>query len=132
MNRVIELGAQDVGTLGRRTPPLRARNRHNSLTRHTQVLCGNSNVGLFPHDLEYGDVKIEKVFFGISQSVSSPASYVSASPSTARSIWRRVLRADLGGDEAPFTDDLVAMRRGRRRGERPCMQLGAVHTGPSS
>ena len=86
----------------------------NSLTRAVHTLrysCGNSNVGLFPHALEYGDVKIEKVFFGISQSVSSPASYVSSvtvdgALNLAVAYCEPIWAAD---EAAKFTDDLVAI-----------------------
>ena len=98
-----------------RTPPRDSArdSRRNSLRRlrTRRYSCGNSNVGLFPHALEYGDVKIEKVFFGISQSVSSPASYVSSvtvdgALNLAVAYCEPIWAAD---EAAKFTDDLVAI-----------------------
>ena len=60
MNRVVELGAQDKTTLGR------------------AYSCASSNVGRWAHPTVYGDLSLEGVHFGISQSVSAPAISVSS------------------------------------------------------
>merc|ERR1712113_193531 len=60
MNRVVELGAQDRGTLGR------------------AYSAGVSNVGVYAHSTTHGDMRLKKLFFGISQSVSAPAISTSA------------------------------------------------------
>jgi len=59
MNRVVELGAQDRTTLGR------------------AYSCGTSNAGVFAHDEVYDGLKLEAIYFGISQSVSAPSISVS-------------------------------------------------------
>eukprot|EP00326_Haptolina_ericina_P011639 CAMPEP_0181210280 /NCGR_PEP_ID=MMETSP1096-20121128/23141_1 /TAXON_ID=156174 ORGANISM="Chrysochromulina ericina, Strain CCMP281" /NCGR_SAMPLE_ID=MMETSP1096 /ASSEMBLY_ACC=CAM_ASM_000453 /LENGTH=111 /DNA_ID=CAMNT_0023301549 /DNA_START=47 /DNA_END=382 /DNA_ORIENTATION=- len=60
MNRVVELGSQDRATLGR------------------AYSAGVSNVGVFAHPTTYGDIQLSRLFFGISNSVSSPAISLSA------------------------------------------------------
>lgn len=60
MNRVVELGSQDRSTLGR------------------AYSAGVSNVGRYAHETVYGDLHLERIHFGISQSVSSPAISTSA------------------------------------------------------
>eukprot|EP00316_Scyphosphaera_apsteinii_P023573 CAMPEP_0119307144 /NCGR_PEP_ID=MMETSP1333-20130426/7714_1 /TAXON_ID=418940 /ORGANISM="Scyphosphaera apsteinii, Strain RCC1455" /LENGTH=596 /DNA_ID=CAMNT_0007310617 /DNA_START=320 /DNA_END=2110 /DNA_ORIENTATION=- len=60
MNRVVELGAQDRGTLGR------------------AYSAGVSNVGVFAHSTTHGDIRLAQLHFGISQSVSAPAISTSA------------------------------------------------------
>ena len=60
MNRVVELGSQDRATLGR------------------AYSAGVSNVGVYAHDLTHGDISINSVYFGISQTVSAPAISTSA------------------------------------------------------
>jgi len=60
MNRVVELGSQDRATLGR------------------AYSAGVSNVGVFAHPTSYGDLTLDRLHFGISQTVSAPAISVSS------------------------------------------------------
>lgn len=60
MNRIVELSAQDRSTLGR------------------AYSCGNSNVGVYPHDAQYGDMKLRAIYFGISNTVSGTGISVSS------------------------------------------------------
>ena len=60
MNRVVELGSQDRATLGR------------------AYSAGVSNVGVYAHDIDHGDLALRRVYFGISQTVSAPAVSTSA------------------------------------------------------
>ena len=65
MNRVVELGSQDRATLGR------------------AYSAGVSNVGVYAHPMAYGDpqaggLRLSRLHFGISQTVSAPAISTSA------------------------------------------------------
>jgi len=60
MNRVVELGSQDRATLGR------------------AYSAGVSNVGVYAHETRHGDLGIDRIHFGISQTVSAPSISVSA------------------------------------------------------
>ena len=60
MNRVVELGAQDKGTLGR------------------AFSCGTSNAGVYPHSTVHGEICLRELHFGISQAVSAPTSSLSS------------------------------------------------------
>jgi len=60
MNRVVELGSQDRGTLGR------------------AFSAGVSNAGRYAHPTKYGNLQLSRLHFAISQSVSAPAISTSA------------------------------------------------------
>ena len=103
MNRVVELGAQDRATLGR------------------AFSAGVSNVGVFGHPTIYGDLSVEQIYFGISQTVSAPSISVSAvtvagamclSVQYATPIWPH-------DKAAAYADDLLATLQLAAKPSRP-------------
>lgn len=95
MNRVVELGSQDRATLGR------------------AYSAGVSNVGVYAHPAEHGDLKLSRIHFGISQTVSAPSISVSAVTVQGR-LCLTVQYATPVWPEAEaerYADDLISMLR---------------------
>ena len=93
MNRVVELGSQDHGTLGR------------------AYSSGVSNVGVYAHPTVHGDLALSRLFFGISQTVSAPSISVSAVTVNGQLCLTVQYATPIWPDEKAeaYADDLVAM-----------------------
>ena len=93
MNRVVELGSQDHGTLGR------------------AYSSGVSNVGVYAHPTIHGDLALSRLFFGISQTVSAPSISVSAVTVNGQLCLTVQYATPIWPDEKAeaYADDLVAM-----------------------